>query len=373
MIETLAFQDTELNDINITEQDIINSLTLDDVKHFLESLGVTQLQVNEEKQIIICPTICHNPISKAESMKLYWYQNYKIFRCYTQCNESMSIFKLYQKFMEINYHEVSRAEAREYIKGILSHVILKQKENVHDTWSIEEYKFDKTLPTLPIYSKEIMTYFIKYYHPTWLKDGITKSAMDKFNIRFSISQNKIIIPHYNINGELIGIRGRTIDPEEAKVYGKYRPIQIGNKIYNHHLGFNLYGIYENKNGLKKRRSAIIAEGEKSVLLDYGNYGEYANTVACCGSSFNKYQISLLTDILGVNEITIAFDKEYKIWNDEKAKKYRAKITKMCEEYSNQANFFYIWDYENLLNEKDSPFDKGKEVFEYLYKNRVRVR
>ena len=29
--------------------------------------------------------------------------------------------------------------------------------------------------------------------------------------------------------------------------------------------------------------------------------------------------------------------------------------------------------DNVLEEKDSPFDRGKEVFEELYKNRIRVR
>jgi len=77
--------------------------------------------------------------------------------------------------------------------------------------------------------------------------------------------------------------------------------------------------------------------------------------------------------LGANEITIAFDKEYDDWNSEKAIKYRQKIESMCRHYLAQATFSYIWDYDNLLEEKDSPFDKGKQIFEHLYKNRIRVR
>ena len=38
-----------------------------------------------------------------------------------------------------------------------------------------------------------------------------------------------------------------------------------------------------------------------------------------------------------------------------------------------AQFSYIWDYDNLLEEKDSPYDKGQEVFEELYRNRIKVR
>lgn len=95
MINSLKGLDKELEDASITKKDIIDSITLNDVKIFLESLGVEQIVVNEEKQYLICPTICHNPLEEAESMKLYWYQDNKIFRCYTECNEAMSIFKLY--------------------------------------------------------------------------------------------------------------------------------------------------------------------------------------------------------------------------------------------------------------------------------------
>lgn len=95
MTNSLKGLDKELEDASITKKDIIDSITLNDVKIFLESLGVEQIVVNEEKQYLICPTICHNPLEEAESMKLYWYQNNKIFRCYTECNEAMSIFKLY--------------------------------------------------------------------------------------------------------------------------------------------------------------------------------------------------------------------------------------------------------------------------------------
>ena len=123
----------------------------------------------------------------------------------------------------------------------------------------------------------------------------------------------------------------------------------------------------------RRQTAIIAEGEKSVLLDDGYYGDFSNTVACCGSSFNKYHISLLTDYLGATEIIIALDKEYEDWRTEKAEKYRKRIETLCKQYTNYASFSYIWDYDNVLKEKDSPFDKGKEVFEHLYKTRVKVR
>jgi hypothetical protein len=77
--------------------------------------------------------------------------------------------------------------------------------------------------------------------------------------------------------------------------------------------------------------------------------------------------------LGANEITIAFDKEYTDWRSDEAREYQEKIRNMCKKYAGQAVFSYIWDMDNLLGYKDSPFDKGKEVFEELYKHRIKIR
>ena len=373
MTTSLQGLDPELDMLDITLQDIINSITLDDVKNFLESLGVDQIAIYEDKEYLVCPTICHNPLDEAESMKLYWYQNNKIFKCYTECNEAMSIFELYKKFMRINYHNVSFEEAVDYVKKCIKHITISKTKKYKPDINFEQYKFDSSIPQLTEYPKEMLSYFLPYHHPQWLREGIKPEIMDKFHIGFWNRENKITIPHFDINGKLVGIRARTLDPEEAEEYGKYRPVQIGNTLYAHPLHYDLYGIYEHKKAIEMRRSAIIAEGEKSVLLDDGYYGKWSNTVACCGSNLNKFQVSLLTNILGANEITIAFDKEYEDWHSEEAQEYRRKIENMCKKYKGQATFYYIWDMYNLLGLKDSPFDKGKEIFEELYKHRIRVR
>lgn len=373
MVASLQGIDPELDLLDISLEDIVNSITLEDVRIFLESLGVDQIAIYEEKGYLVCPTICHNPLDEAESMKLYWYQNNKIFRCYTECNEAMSIFTLYQKFMALNYHKVSFEEAVDYVKKCIRHITVSNSKKYKSPINYEQYKFDSTVPELTEYPKEMLSYFLCKHHPLWLKDGIKPEVMDKFNIGFWNRENKITIPHFDINGRLIGIRARTLNPEEAELYGKYRPVQIGTTLYAHPLHFNLYGIYEHQEAIRQCRKAIIVEGEKSVLLDDGYYGEWSTAVACCGSNINKFQISLLTNVLGANEITIAFDKEYEDWRSNEAREYQEKIRNMCKKYKGQATFYYIWDIDNLLARKDSPYDKGKEIFEKLYKHRIRIR
>ena len=83
--------------------------------------------------------------------------------------------------------------------------------------------------------------------------------MRKFNIMYYDYQNKIVIPHYDINNRLIGIRGRALDPVEAELYGKYTPLKVENTVYRHPLSFNLYGINNNKEDIKKYKTAIIFE------------------------------------------------------------------------------------------------------------------
>ena len=372
MVSSLQGIDEELDLLDISIQDIIDSITLEDVYNFLTSLGVEDIAIYPEKEYLVCPTICHNPLDEAESMKLYWYHNHKIFKCYTECNEAMSIFTLYQKVMAINYHKVSFEEAVDYVKKCIKHITCSTQKKYKPDIDFEQYKFDTDIPQLTEYPKEMLSYFLPYHHPLWLKDGIKPEVMDKFHIGLWNAQNKITIPHFDIDGRLVGIRARTLNKEEAEEFGKYRPVQIGNTLYSHSLHLNLYGIYEHKEAIKMRRSAIIAEGEKSVLLDDGYYDEFSNTVACCGSKVNKFHINLLTQ-LGANEITIAFDKEYEDWRSNEARKYQDNIIKMCNKYKGQATFYYIWDMDNLLGYKDSPFDKGKEVFEELYKHRIKVR
>ena len=133
----------------------------------------------------------------------------------------------------------------------------------------------------------------------------------------------------------------------------------------------MYGIFEHKKAIQKFKKAIIFEGEKSVLKHDTLYGDKSFAVATCGSSLSAAQVNLLVNDLGVIDITLAYDKEFD--NIEKQISYQEKLSKMLEKYSYKANFYYILDKENLLEEKDSPIDKGKEVYEKLLMKRIKVR
>ena len=72
--------------------------------------------------------------------------------------------------------------------------------------------------------------------------------------------------------------------------------------------------------------------------------------------------------LGVENVLIAFDKEGE--NYQEKQKYYQKLRKICERYKLRCNMGFIFDQDNLLNLKDSPTDRGKEVFTQLSREAV---
>lgn len=358
-----------------TDKNLVTAFSLEDVERFLRSLGVQDIDVQDD--YLVCPTICHNPIDEADNMKLYYYDKTKNFHCYTQCSENFSVISLYQRYMELNHQKVSYDEAIYYLRKFLTLQLEDEGEVVISPRAIEVNQeplvFEKaSVVSLPEYNKNVLDYFLPMSHPSWLDEGITSLVQEQFNIRFSYEQNKIIIPHYDIKGRLVGVRARAFEEEDLK-YGKYRPVQIGSEMYNHQLGFNLYGIWEHKEAIQRSKRVVIYEGEKSVLKDSSYYGPYSVAVATCGSQLNRFQINLLVQELGVNEIILAYDKEYKNCFDIKGREYRKKLIGKCEKYRGLATFYYLFDEHNLLDMKDAPCDKGRETLEKLMKRRIIVR
>ena len=107
-----------------------------------------------------------------------------------------------------------------------------------------------------------------------------------------------------------------------------------------------------------KKEVIIFEGCKSVLLA-DSWGIH-NTGALLTSHLNPNQMKILAR-LGIR-VVFALDKEVRVRDDHnigKLKRYTA--------------VEYLWDREDLLDEKDAPVDKGLEVFEKLYEQRLRYR
>ena len=50
-----------------------------------------------------------------------------------------------------------------------------------------------------------------------------------------------------------------------------------------------------------------------------------------------------------------------------------KLWNICKKYNNYCNFSFIYDRKGILNLKDSPSDKGEDIFNKLKCERVKVK
>lgn len=342
---------------------IKQKLTSVDIDKILFEFGAAKYEDNPKYNLY--STICHNSYGGG-SRKLYYYKDRKIFHCYTECG-SFDIFKLLEKVSDMDFKESIDYLCK--ILGIGNGNKLKGFGVVKADPCIEsEEEIVIDIPTID--NPFILDIFQKQDLIEWKSEGIGQESLDKFNIRFYVHQNKIIIPHYNRNGEMVGIRGRALSQVDVDAGRKYMPLFIGKKDFSHPLRSNLYGLHISKNAIAHFKKVIIFEGEKSVLLMDTYYKNNSIAVAVCGSNFSKSQLFLLQE-LGIKEIIFAFDKQYnnaiseKVW-EMKMKKIQSKIPEDIETT-------FIWDeIDGLLDYKDSPIDKGQKIFEKLLKKRKKL-
>lgn len=345
---------------------IIDNLDINSIVELMKKLGADRYE--EKEKFFIFPTICHNINSAEASMKLYLYKDTKLFVCYTE-DGNMSIFKFLKTYYETRQIEYDWFE--DIYNVVLNCGNFRPKEGF-DTIQYQSlkdrYRIKKKQVELEKYPSGILDIFMKNYPVEWLNDGISRRAMDKYNIKYSVSQNKIIIPHYDINNNLIGIRGRALNEWEIENIGKYMPIQIEKKWYTHPLSLNLYGLNHTKENIKKYGICYIGEAEK-FCLQSESFSFPNCSCAVCGSQFNKYQLDILMKNCHPKEIVICFDKEEK----DKEDKYFFKLYNLCKKYINYCKMSFIYDNDNLLKLKESPTDCGENIFKKLLEKRIIVK
>lgn len=367
--------------INFDKQEIKKQITLEQIFELLQDWGGDPQYTSFG---IISATICHNPPGQG-SRKLYYYNNEEtgLFHCYTGCAEpSFDIFDLAIRVAEIQENKKldlnDAVRALAYRFNIIDYIDDTVYQDSLEDWKIfNRYDRIKNIEikdydiSLKEYNKEILSRFNYNVKITpWLKEGISQEAMDLAQIGFYPGGDQITIPHFDKDNRLIGLRGRTLNQEEAERFGKYRPIKIGKTQYSHPLGMNLYGLNWAKENIKVMGKAIVFESEKSVLKYISYFGKDTNiAVACCGSSISVYQVHMLI-AAGAKEIIVAFDRDFEELGDETHKRQIANYRRLYNKFKNYVNITFINDSKKLTGHKDAPIDCGPEIFLQLFKERV---
>jgi DNA primase len=240
----------------------------------------------------------------------------------------------------------------------------RPKKIEHKPREIKQKEIDVT-EQLPQYNESILNTFYDIPIDDWMEEGISAETLKQFGIKFDISSNSIVVPCYDMNDRLVGIRVRNLSEENIERYGKYVPLtdSLSGITYKFPTGKVLYGLNQNKEKIIESKQCVIFEGEKSVLKTKTWFKDNDISVASYGCNLTNFQIELIKS-LGVETLIFMWDREL----DEKILKKMEKTYKKC---SLLFDVYYINDYEDLLDLKESPSDKGEETYRKLLNNIVK--
>ena len=354
-------------------------LTTYDIESILKLLGVKDIKEISENgaEVLITETVCHH----GSKHKLYYYVATKTFHCYTDCGDSFDIIELVRRSKNLDSQRqaykwiTNQLGIDNYAYGFDNQPTSNARYLSNDFEFIDRFvdinKLNK-IPKVDIIPKSELAVFQDLYYKGWIEEGISIASMKKYDIKFSSLLSRIIIPHYNIDNDLIGIRTRALIEEEIEEFGKYTPLMWYGKMYNHSLSLNLYGINQNKEAIKKHRKVMLVESEKGTLQADTMFGDDNYTLGLCGNNLTEYQVQMLLD-LGVEEVIIGLDRQYKEVGDDEYYRWSEHIRKrLVSKLAPYFRVYILWDTKGYLQYKDSPTDRGKDILLKLMDDKIYV-
>ena len=259
-----------------------------------------------------------------------------------------------------HYYQCSSKEAVEILKKYAGYggESLSPRHKLAATLACKKYKPQKQVKKsskVTIHPDDCMEKYEKRSDKlaVWEAEGISKASLTKFQVYYDSFSNRLVYPIRNLAGQIVNIGGRTLDPEwKEKNLRKYTYFSGWGEMDV------IYGIFENLNSILEKREVILFEGCKSVLIA-DSWGIH-NTGALLTSHLNPNQLKILAK-LGVR-VVFALDKDVRVRDDHNISKLKRYVA-----------VEYLWDRTDLLDDKDAPVDKGQEVFNVLYEQRLRYR
>ena len=344
-------------------------LTVDDIIKIVKSLG-GEIKEDKSPNYIIFTSVCHHINAEKHKPKLYFYLKTKSFYCYS-CSTSFDIFSLIEARWDLLDMEFTFKDTIDYVSNIVGYSQKDFNIKKKASWRSDVGKF--ITPKYKgkshlIYPKSDLDRFVDKLPLCWINEGISVSAMQKYHIGYYPLQDTTTIPVFDAKGNLVGIHGRRWRPQDIED-GKYKPVFTLNEKYNFQTSEVLYGLNINKENIKYTKEVKIFEAPKSVIMCEGIL-DINNSVAIFGCNMSTSQRKMLLR-LGVENFVICLDKhsssdkvDIDIWQ-----KNISKIIKLLKPYGEVC---LVEDVDNLLNYTDSPVDKGKDVWETLYKERKKI-
>ena len=347
------------------------SLSLAHHKQIMQALGIPAYSENKEQIIYFSGD--KNKDALKGSPKLYFYKDSQIYFGYTS-SRSYDIISLVQTRLALLKQPCSFLDACQFIidttninPDSISRV--KKEGHVYDWSNLERFiRVRKYGNQLSEYNRNIIDTLPPLYPQAWIDEGISEETMDKYQIRYYERCNQTVIPCFDDEARLVGVRVRNWDKDRVE-QAKYMPlVTLDGQCYKFNTNQVFYGINYNKPEIERTGKVIIVESEKAVMKLDTYMGRHNIALGMYGSNLGIQRRNQLLK-MGVNTVSYVVDNDFIGQDDEFFEQWREKIRHFIKLWDGFCRVEIVWDNLGLLGPKENATDRTKEVWEQLWENR----
>ena len=313
----------------------------DKTEYILEQLGCTHIKYEQGKSLIVAKlpdkfdSINHRSVQIKIGEKLTSYIRSK--------NIQGDIFNIVQYIQDCDL-----SQSKYWLCNILGYDINFKNYKPKKDWNSKLHDIQRKRRNKlnglenDILPEITMLQFADIPSYEWWMQGINYKAQCEFEVKLDgiSGDDKIVFPIRDENNKLLTVKARFTEEFEHK----HKDMKYF-YIYSYNKQLNLYNLNKAKDYIDKE--VYVFEGEKSCMLAW-QWG-IKNCVAIQGNQISPVQIHKLLQLKC--KINFVFDKDIQL--------------DFFDKYKNQLQsrlVYVIIDTDDLLCKKNSPVDKGKDIF-----------
>ena len=347
------------------------SLSLAHHKQIMQALGIPPYSENSTQ--IVYYTGDKNVDPYKGSPKLYFYKDTSIYVGMT-AGRSYDIISLTQTRLSLLKQPCSFLDACQLILDTTninpdSINRVKKEGHVYDWSNLERFiRVRKYGNQLSEYNRNIIDTLPPLYPQAWIDEGISEETMEKYQIRYYERCNQTVIPCFDDEARLVGVRVRNWDKDRVE-QAKYMPlVTLDGQCYKFNTNQVFYGINYNKPEIERTGKVIIVESEKAVMKLDTYMGRHNIALGMYGSNLGIQRRNQLLK-MGVNTVSYVVDNDFIGQDDAFFEQWREKIQHFIKLWDGFCRVEIVWDNLGLLGPKENATDRTKEIWEQLWENR----
>ena len=350
------------------------SLSLAHHKQIMQALGIPAYSENKEQIIYFSGD--KNKDALKGSPKLYFYKDSQIYFGYTS-SRSYDIISLVQTRLSLLKQPCSFLDACQFILDTTninpdSISRVKKECHVYDWSNLERFiKVRKYGNQLSEYNRNIIDTLPPLYPQAWIDEGISEETMEKYQIRYYERCNQTVIPCFDDEARLIGVRVRNWDKDRVE-QAKYMPlITLDGQCYKFNTNQVFYGINYNKPMIEQTGEVWLGESEKFVLKLDGWFGPKSCALAMYGHQLGMQRRNQLIK-MGVKRVVYCPDMDFIGQDNAFFEDWCKSVRRLCDMFKGYCQVDIVWDDSGeLLGPKENATDRDKETWDKLWESRER--